>query len=105
VTPGPVASTTPDKSDPNINGSGELTTILRFAKESIPRPNPGSRHSHQDLPFVWRWRRHIVNSDYVGRTEFVNSCCFHFFFSSQSKFLRIRMEMMVVSYCLDLGQA
>src|SRR5262249_41811845 len=77
---------------------------LALTKESIPRTNAGSCHSNQDLPFVWRWRRHVVNPDYVGRTEFLNSCCFHFFFSSQSKFLRIHMEMMVVSYSLDLAQ-
>src|SRR5262245_38414169 len=46
---------------------------LALAKKSIPGPNASSCNSHEDLPFVWRWLRHVVNPDHVGRTEFMNA--------------------------------
>src|SRR5262249_48481099 len=57
---------------------------LAFAKESIPGPNASSGHSHEDLPFARRWLRHVIDPDHVGRTEFMNACCFHLFTARRS---------------------
>src|SRR5262249_13025613 len=75
LTPGPVSSTTPDKSEPSVSGRGGLTVLLLSRISASHGPTPAA--ATRTISSRWHRAWYILKNNNFWSTEVVDPCRFH----------------------------